>query len=261
MTSNLSPAQQTQIDNRDSSGQWKSKIHGDLDAEADVLGIDEEPESVSAGTTEDHLYRDDEFLGSGAEDFERGMARAGQAALGGKIAVVRATDKRILADDAADDIETGSEYGYREFTREEFMAHYGDMPSDWDDPQRHQEDGDPGAYDLPAGVKLTTSEDFDYGHVIDQTTGESDFDNLYIVERSPAAPDPSAPNALTGNLDDQRRAYAAAKERLSAAKQDVVYLDYSRESQEEERQAQRDLRLRAEALAVTEEGRQILDDV
>lgn len=47
---------------------------------------------------------------------------------------------------------------------------------------------------------------------------------------------------------------------MSAAKQDVVYRDYSRESQEEERQAERDLRLRVEALSVTEEGRQILAD-
>lgn len=187
MTQNLTPSQQTQLESRDSSGKWKAKEHADVEDASDVLGIEQEPESVSAGTAEDHLQRDDEFLGSTIEDFDRGMKRAGEAALSGKIAVVRATDKRILADDAVDDVETGSEYGYREFTRDEFVAHYGDTPSQWDDPQRHQEDVDPGAYDLPGGTKLTTSEDFDYGHVIDQATGESDFDNLYIVERSPAA--------------------------------------------------------------------------
>lgn len=40
MTQNLSAAQQAQLDNRDSSGQFKSKTHGDVDDASDVLGIE-----------------------------------------------------------------------------------------------------------------------------------------------------------------------------------------------------------------------------
>lgn len=39
MTDNLSAAQQTQLDNRDSTGQWKAKTHAEADPGSDVLGI------------------------------------------------------------------------------------------------------------------------------------------------------------------------------------------------------------------------------
>lgn len=39
MTQNLTPAQQTQLDNRDATGQWKAKTHGDVDDPADTLGL------------------------------------------------------------------------------------------------------------------------------------------------------------------------------------------------------------------------------
>ncbi|GAA1454876.1 YqaJ viral recombinase family protein [Nesterenkonia lacusekhoensis] len=42
----LSPAQQTQIENRDDLGKWKQKQHGDVDDSLDVLGIDEQAETV-----------------------------------------------------------------------------------------------------------------------------------------------------------------------------------------------------------------------
>lgn len=39
MTQSLSTAQQTQLENRDSTGQWKQKTHGQPDADADPLGL------------------------------------------------------------------------------------------------------------------------------------------------------------------------------------------------------------------------------
>ena len=42
-TAPLTPAQQAQIDNRDSTGQWKAKTHGEADDDADVLGLDGSP--------------------------------------------------------------------------------------------------------------------------------------------------------------------------------------------------------------------------
>ena len=49
MTQDLTSAQQTQIDNRDATGQWKQKAHGEVDDDADILGLgsdtdDEAPE-------------------------------------------------------------------------------------------------------------------------------------------------------------------------------------------------------------------------
>ena len=46
MTTTLSPAQQTQIDNRDATGQWKQKAHGEVDEDADILGIDDSEEEA-----------------------------------------------------------------------------------------------------------------------------------------------------------------------------------------------------------------------
>ena len=40
MTQSLSPAQQTQMDNRDATGQWKAKAHGDVHDAGGVLGLD-----------------------------------------------------------------------------------------------------------------------------------------------------------------------------------------------------------------------------
>lgn len=48
MTQNLTPAQQTQLENRDASGQFKAKEHGDVDDDTDVLGI---------GSAEDRFNR------------------------------------------------------------------------------------------------------------------------------------------------------------------------------------------------------------
>ena len=45
-TAPLSPAQQTQIDNRDATGQWKQKAHGGADEDADILGIDDTGEEA-----------------------------------------------------------------------------------------------------------------------------------------------------------------------------------------------------------------------
>lgn len=45
MTQSLTPAQQTQIDNRDDSGKWKSKTHADVDDTGEVLGLSEDPTS------------------------------------------------------------------------------------------------------------------------------------------------------------------------------------------------------------------------
>lgn len=39
MTQNLSAAQQAQLDNRDSGGQWKAKTHGDVEDPAGTLGL------------------------------------------------------------------------------------------------------------------------------------------------------------------------------------------------------------------------------
>lgn len=39
MTQSLSTAQQTQLENRNSTGQWKAKTHGQPDADADPLGL------------------------------------------------------------------------------------------------------------------------------------------------------------------------------------------------------------------------------
>lgn len=40
MTQSLTPAQQTQMDNRDAAGQWKAKTHADVDDTSDVAGLD-----------------------------------------------------------------------------------------------------------------------------------------------------------------------------------------------------------------------------
>lgn len=48
MTQNLSAAQQAQLENRDASGQFQQKTHGDVDDQADVLGI---------GSAEDRFNR------------------------------------------------------------------------------------------------------------------------------------------------------------------------------------------------------------
>ncbi|GAA1454869.1 antirestriction protein ArdA [Nesterenkonia lacusekhoensis] len=42
MTTQLSAAQQAQINNRNETGQWKQKTHGDIDDTADVLGFSED---------------------------------------------------------------------------------------------------------------------------------------------------------------------------------------------------------------------------
>ena len=44
MTQDLTSAQQTQIDNRDATGQWKQKAHGEVDDDADILGLGSETE-------------------------------------------------------------------------------------------------------------------------------------------------------------------------------------------------------------------------
>lgn len=48
MTENLTAAQQTQLDNRDSAGQWKAKTHADVEDTAGVLGVEARPDSPSA---------------------------------------------------------------------------------------------------------------------------------------------------------------------------------------------------------------------
>lgn len=55
MTQNLTAAQQTQLDNRDSTGQWKAKSHSEVEDGADVLGVSESG-SVSA-SIEDRFQR------------------------------------------------------------------------------------------------------------------------------------------------------------------------------------------------------------
>lgn len=48
MTQNLSPAQQTQLDNRDAAGQFKQKTHADVDDTAGVLGVEVHPDRAPA---------------------------------------------------------------------------------------------------------------------------------------------------------------------------------------------------------------------
>ena len=55
MTTTLTPARQTQIDNRDSAGQWQQKTHGEADESADVLGLD-------AQQAQSHPVRSDKDL-------------------------------------------------------------------------------------------------------------------------------------------------------------------------------------------------------
>lgn len=43
MTQDLTPAQQAQLGNRDSTGQWRAKTHGEADADGDPLGLDDSP--------------------------------------------------------------------------------------------------------------------------------------------------------------------------------------------------------------------------
>lgn len=60
MAQNLTPAQQTQLENRDSTGQWKTKSHGDVDDTADVLGVSEpqgEPMPVDAYPSDENAAR------------------------------------------------------------------------------------------------------------------------------------------------------------------------------------------------------------
>lgn len=56
MTTTLTPAQQAQLDNRDATGQWQQKAHGEADESADVLGLDAHPAQQS------HPVRSDEDL-------------------------------------------------------------------------------------------------------------------------------------------------------------------------------------------------------
>lgn len=42
MTTQLSAAQQAQLDNRDEAGKWQQKAHGEAEDSADVLGLDEQ---------------------------------------------------------------------------------------------------------------------------------------------------------------------------------------------------------------------------
>lgn len=75
MTHTLSPAQQTQLDNRDATGQWKAKEHAEADDASDVLGIDQQETVYST--------RDEAFergllpvLGEHADDYDHdGLAR------------------------------------------------------------------------------------------------------------------------------------------------------------------------------------------
>ena len=48
MTQSLSPAQQAQIDNRDATGQFKTKTHGDVEDTAGVLGVGPRPDAPAA---------------------------------------------------------------------------------------------------------------------------------------------------------------------------------------------------------------------
>lgn len=48
MTQSLSPAQQAQIDNRDATGQFKAKAHGDVEDTAGVLGVGPRPDAPAA---------------------------------------------------------------------------------------------------------------------------------------------------------------------------------------------------------------------
>lgn len=48
MTQNLTPAQQAHIDNRDATGQWKQKTHGEVDPGTDPLGLED---SETSGIT------------------------------------------------------------------------------------------------------------------------------------------------------------------------------------------------------------------
>lgn len=64
MTQTLSAAQQTQLDNRDATGQWKSKTHGEVEDSTDVLGLGHRTEAQQLADD----YAEDERL---AESFER----------------------------------------------------------------------------------------------------------------------------------------------------------------------------------------------
>lgn len=54
-TAPLTPSQQIQIDNRDSTGKWKAKTHGEVDADGDPLGLEGSPEIKSGPLPVDSL--------------------------------------------------------------------------------------------------------------------------------------------------------------------------------------------------------------
>lgn len=64
MAQTLSAAQQTQLENRDGKGQFKSKTHGEVDDDADVLGLTAQTEAQQLAES----YVEDEQL---TESFER----------------------------------------------------------------------------------------------------------------------------------------------------------------------------------------------
>lgn len=72
MTQHLSPAQQTQMDNRGATGQWKAKTHGDVEDAADTLGLVNTDASDSS-TDGDGTVRD---LDPSAEGFESDLGEA-----------------------------------------------------------------------------------------------------------------------------------------------------------------------------------------
>lgn len=69
MTQSLSPAQQAQLDNRDDSGRWQAKQHGEAEDSADVLGLgtpdDSDEESTVLSYVEDTAYYPGEEVKAG----------------------------------------------------------------------------------------------------------------------------------------------------------------------------------------------------
>lgn len=64
MTQDLTPAQQTQLENRDATGQWKAKTHGEPDPGTDPLGLGESDAASTAtllSEDERQVLQDDSF--------------------------------------------------------------------------------------------------------------------------------------------------------------------------------------------------------
>lgn len=152
-----------------------------------------EAESSSPGTAEDNLIGNGplahvgghELLGNDGFAYNEGINRATKAASEGKIAVVHSIDKYLDdGGDANNNIPTGMEVGYREYTPEDWESNpYGSQTFDsFDAGMSHEIEDDLG--DEDDGYEATRIEELETpeNNMIDASTGERERDTFLVFK-------------------------------------------------------------------------------